>query len=88
MAASADSRGPEESVELMADRRIIEENGGYWLRKKSLKTSILDFPDPPPRPAGPKTTLERIADALETITGVITDPEPDKSAPREGINNG
>ena len=71
----------------MEDRRIIKENGGYWLPKKSLKPSILDFPDPPPRPAGPKTTLGRIADALETIAGAITGPEPDKSAPKEDINN-
>ena len=55
----------------MADRRIIKENGGYWLPKKSLKPSILDFPDPPPRPAGPKTTLGRIADALRQSPGLL-----------------
>jgi hypothetical protein len=75
----------------MADRRIIRETRGYWLPKtrqwKSLKPSILDFPDPPPRPAGPKTTLKRIADALETIARAINGPEPDKQAPKEDINN-
>ena len=48
---------------------------------------VLDLPDPPPSPAGPKTTLERIADALEAIAGAITGPEPDKSAPKAGTNN-
>lgn len=48
---------------------------------------VLDLPDPPPRPAVPKTTLERIADALETIAGAIIGPESDKSAPKEDINN-